>query len=144
MGERERREVWRRQGQDLRSRSLGRRAPCLTSRDGRVIFEGREALDQGHPRRRNGERRLYDLELGTVISRSFRKGPRSLQGCLAAEPRQRKTPAILDRVRQQRPATPGYNGGTILQETGDCKCEAKVMKLDRDHISIVVEMGTKS
>jgi acetyl esterase/lipase len=25
----------------------------------------------------------------------------------------------------------------------DCKCEAKVMKLERDHISIVVEMGTK-
>jgi acetyl esterase/lipase len=25
----------------------------------------------------------------------------------------------------------------------ECKCEAKVMKLDRDHISIVFEMGTK-
>jgi acetyl esterase/lipase len=26
----------------------------------------------------------------------------------------------------------------------DCKCEAKLMKLERDHISIVVEMGTKA
>jgi acetyl esterase/lipase len=26
----------------------------------------------------------------------------------------------------------------------DCKCDAKVMKLQRDHISIVVEMGTKA